>query len=243
MICGGGAAAGRRRSWSASCATFDLAAVSTRSWLGLLYLTTVGSLVGFTTYVWLLRVAPLPKIATYAYVNPVVAFVLAGILLGEAIEPRTRASPARSSSSRSRSSSPRDRGSAEPSRRGRSGRGALASTRRAAAASHGPARRRLASRPEASATRPARPCPTSRIEPPGVRPRRGRSGDPPGERHRRQHRVDAQPGREQRRVGDVEPGTIASRPAAPTADGPGRPDRRRGSAGPPRTAPSPSGGR
>ena len=69
--------------------TFDLAAVSARSWLGLLYLTTVGSLVGFTTYVWLLRVAPLPKIATYAYVNPVVAFVLAGILLGEPIEPRT----------------------------------------------------------------------------------------------------------------------------------------------------------
>ena len=68
---------------------FDLAAVSSRSWIGLLYLTTVGSLVGFTTYVWLLRVAPLPKIATYAYVNPVVAFILAGILLGEAIEPRT----------------------------------------------------------------------------------------------------------------------------------------------------------
>ena len=60
-----------------------------RSWLGLLYLTTIGSLVGFTTYVWLLRVAPLPKIATYAYVNPIVAFVLAGILLGEAIEPRS----------------------------------------------------------------------------------------------------------------------------------------------------------
>ncbi len=70
-------------------ATFDVAAVTSRSWLGLIYLTTVGSLVGFTTYVWLLRVAPLPKIATYAYVNPVVAFVLAGILLGEAIEPRT----------------------------------------------------------------------------------------------------------------------------------------------------------
>lgn len=70
-------------------ARFDITAVSTRSWLGLLYLTTVGSLVGFTTYVWLLRVAPLPQIATYAYVNPVVAFLLAGILLGETIDPRT----------------------------------------------------------------------------------------------------------------------------------------------------------
>ncbi len=68
---------------------FDPATVSTRSILGLVYLATIGSLVGFTTYVWLLRVAPLPKIATYAYVNPVVAFILAGIVLGEAIEPRT----------------------------------------------------------------------------------------------------------------------------------------------------------
>jgi drug/metabolite transporter (DMT)-like permease len=70
-------------------ASFDLAAVTGRSFLGLAYLTTVGSLVGFTTYVWLLRVAPLSKVATYAYVNPIVAFVLAGLLLGETIEPRT----------------------------------------------------------------------------------------------------------------------------------------------------------
>ena len=88
MICGGGLlvlgaiAVGELR-------TFDIASVSTRSWLGLLYLITIGSLVGFTTFVWLLRVAPLPKIATYAYVNPVVAFVLAALLLGEPIEPRS----------------------------------------------------------------------------------------------------------------------------------------------------------
>ena len=70
-------------------ATFDLAAVTGRSLIGLVYLTTIGSLVGFTTYVWLLRVAPLPKVATYAYVNPIVAFILAGLLLGETVEPRT----------------------------------------------------------------------------------------------------------------------------------------------------------
>ena len=68
---------------------FDVAAVTGRSLLGLAYLTTIGSLIGFTTYIWLLRVAPLPKVATYAYVNPIVAFVLAGLLLGESIEPRT----------------------------------------------------------------------------------------------------------------------------------------------------------
>ena len=57
--------------------------------MGLLYLITVGSLIGFTTYVWLLRVAPVAKVATYAYINPIVAVVLAGMLLGEPIEPRT----------------------------------------------------------------------------------------------------------------------------------------------------------
>lgn len=88
MVCGGAillvAAA-----LTGELAGFDLAAVSARSGLGLAYLVLVGSLVGYTTYVWLLRVAPLPKVATYAYINPIVAAILAGLLLGEAIEPRT----------------------------------------------------------------------------------------------------------------------------------------------------------
>ncbi len=88
MLCGG-LLLGLGALVTGEVATFDPAAVSTRSLIALVYLTTIGSLVGFTTYVWLLRVAPLPRIATYAYVNPVVAFILAGILLGEAIEPRT----------------------------------------------------------------------------------------------------------------------------------------------------------
>ncbi len=49
---------------------FDWGTVSTTSWLGVLYLLVVGSLVGYTTYAWLLTVAPLPRIATYAYVKP-----------------------------------------------------------------------------------------------------------------------------------------------------------------------------
>ncbi|MEI7744353.1 MAG: EamA family transporter [Chloroflexota bacterium] len=64
-------------------ATFDLAAVSTRSTVGLLYLTVIGSLVGYTTYAWLLTVALLPRIATYAYVNPVVAVVLGALIASE----------------------------------------------------------------------------------------------------------------------------------------------------------------
>jgi drug/metabolite transporter (DMT)-like permease len=53
--------------------------------LALAYLVVVGSLVGFTTYVWLLRVAPISLVSTYAYVNPIVAVGLAWALLGEEI--------------------------------------------------------------------------------------------------------------------------------------------------------------
>jgi drug/metabolite transporter (DMT)-like permease len=49
------------------------------------YLVVVGSLVGFTSYVWLLRVAPTSLVATYAYVNPVVAVFLGWLLLDEEI--------------------------------------------------------------------------------------------------------------------------------------------------------------
>jgi len=45
----------------------------------------VGSLVGFTAYVWLLRAAPVSLVATYAYVNPIVAVALGALLLGETI--------------------------------------------------------------------------------------------------------------------------------------------------------------
>ena len=68
---------------------FDISAVSAQSWAGIVYLVVVGSLVGFTTYSWLLTVAPLSRISTYAYVNPVVAVILGSIILGETLTPRT----------------------------------------------------------------------------------------------------------------------------------------------------------
>jgi drug/metabolite transporter (DMT)-like permease len=68
---------------------FDLATVSPASFGALVYLTVIGSLVAFTTYVALLRIAPLPLIATYAYVNPVVAVVLGWLVLAEPLTPRT----------------------------------------------------------------------------------------------------------------------------------------------------------
>lgn len=68
---------------------FDPAAVSSDSVAALLYLAFIGGLFAFSVYTWLLRVAPLPRVATYAYVNPIVAFILGAILLGEPITIRT----------------------------------------------------------------------------------------------------------------------------------------------------------
>ncbi len=64
---------------------FSLAAVSLRSWLGLIYLTIFGSMVGFAAYAWLLRNAPLPLVSTYAYVNPLVAILLGSLLAQEVL--------------------------------------------------------------------------------------------------------------------------------------------------------------
>ena len=49
------------------------------------YLVVVGTLVGFVAYVWLLRNAPTSLVATYAYVNPVIAVALGALFLGEEI--------------------------------------------------------------------------------------------------------------------------------------------------------------
>jgi drug/metabolite transporter (DMT)-like permease len=70
-------------------AQFRVDAVAPDSVVALVYLTAIGSLLAFTTYGWLLRVAPLPLVATYAYVNPVVAVFLGALVLSEPIEPRT----------------------------------------------------------------------------------------------------------------------------------------------------------
>jgi drug/metabolite transporter (DMT)-like permease len=58
---------------------------SARSIFGWFYLVTFGSLVGYTAYVWLLDNAPLGTVATYAYVNPIVAIVLGAIVLHESL--------------------------------------------------------------------------------------------------------------------------------------------------------------
>jgi drug/metabolite transporter (DMT)-like permease len=59
--------------------------ISEKSILGLLYLIVFGSLIGYATYTWLLRVAPTSLVATYAYVNPLIAILLGSLLAQEAV--------------------------------------------------------------------------------------------------------------------------------------------------------------
>jgi len=59
--------------------------VSDSSIIAFSYLVSIGSLVAFTAYVWLLQNAPISKVATYAYVNPVIAIFLGWLILSESI--------------------------------------------------------------------------------------------------------------------------------------------------------------
>ncbi len=63
----------------------DLEAFSTRSVIALAYLIVFGSWLAFTAYAWLLQNAPISKVSTYAYVNPVVAIALGWLILDEAV--------------------------------------------------------------------------------------------------------------------------------------------------------------
>jgi drug/metabolite transporter (DMT)-like permease len=55
----------------------------TQAWSSVLYLVTFGSLVGYTAYIYLLEHVPVAKVATYAYINPIVAVALGAIFLHE----------------------------------------------------------------------------------------------------------------------------------------------------------------
>jgi drug/metabolite transporter (DMT)-like permease len=54
-----------------------------RGVMAVLYLVVFGSWIGYTAYIWLLKHVPTPKVATYAYVNPIVAVLLGWIVLRE----------------------------------------------------------------------------------------------------------------------------------------------------------------
>jgi drug/metabolite transporter (DMT)-like permease len=63
--------------------SFNVADVSANSWFALAYLMIFGSIIGFTAYSWLLKNAQPAMVATYAYVNPVVAVFLGWLIAGE----------------------------------------------------------------------------------------------------------------------------------------------------------------
>jgi drug/metabolite transporter (DMT)-like permease len=60
--------------------------VTRRGLLAVLYLVVFGSWVGYSAYIWLLKHVPSPKVATYAYVNPLVAVFLGWLVLNERLD-------------------------------------------------------------------------------------------------------------------------------------------------------------
>jgi drug/metabolite transporter (DMT)-like permease len=88
MLAGGallGCASGAAGEW----ARFSPALVSGRSLAAVAYLVVFGSLLAFTAYIWLLRVASPALVSTYAFVNPIVAVFLGWLLAREEVGPRT----------------------------------------------------------------------------------------------------------------------------------------------------------
>ena len=63
--------------------SMDAAGFTFQSIVAWLYLAIFGSLVGFTSYAWLLRNAPISKVVTHQYVNPLVAILLGALVLDE----------------------------------------------------------------------------------------------------------------------------------------------------------------
>jgi drug/metabolite transporter (DMT)-like permease len=87
MLCGGlllllaGIVTGEMR-------RFHPSSISTMSLASFIYLVVVGAVVGYTAYIWLLRHCDPAKVATYAYVNPIVAVLLGAAFAGETLTTR-----------------------------------------------------------------------------------------------------------------------------------------------------------
>lgn len=65
---------------------FHLQQIHFRAWMSVIYLITMGSLAGYSAYIWLLQVRPATQVSTNAYVNPVVAVLLGVFFGGEVID-------------------------------------------------------------------------------------------------------------------------------------------------------------
>jgi drug/metabolite transporter (DMT)-like permease len=94
QMLGGGAALLAAALVHGDFARLNLAGITPRSWAAFAYLIGAGSLIGFSTFVWLMKHSTPARVSTYAYVNPVVAVFLGWLVLGESIGPRTLVSSA-----------------------------------------------------------------------------------------------------------------------------------------------------
>jgi drug/metabolite transporter (DMT)-like permease len=63
--------------------------VTRAAWIALAYLTFIGSVLGFTAYLWLIHHQSPTKVGTYAYVNPIIAVILGYFFASEPIGLRT----------------------------------------------------------------------------------------------------------------------------------------------------------
>lgn len=67
---------------------YSFSAISVQSWWAWVYLVIAGSLMGFTAFVWLTKHCAPASVATYAYINPIVAVFLGWWILNESVGPR-----------------------------------------------------------------------------------------------------------------------------------------------------------
>jgi drug/metabolite transporter (DMT)-like permease len=68
---------------------FDPRQITTQSLVAFVYLVLIGGIIGYVSYAWLLRYCDPAKVATYAYVNPIVAVLLGALFAHEALSLRT----------------------------------------------------------------------------------------------------------------------------------------------------------
>ena len=88
MICGGVTLIGLSAvvgEWE----TLELSTISVASWMSAGYLVVFGSIIAFGSYMWLLKNVAASRVATYSYVNPVIAVFLGWLIFSEPITPRT----------------------------------------------------------------------------------------------------------------------------------------------------------
>lgn len=88
MLCGGGVLLGVSIGFGEPFG-FEFSQVTTEAWMAMMYLTLFGSVIALTAYAWLLKNAAATKVATYSYVNPIIAVFLGWLILSESISWQT----------------------------------------------------------------------------------------------------------------------------------------------------------